>query len=257
MCASTDQSDVGIGQSGGAGGTCALGSRIRGVANQDRHDNSERTLINQDPHLATSRMIATTEPKMRHPGVVSAYKGAASLEWWANRWTNLSTVAVDARIEAVDVGWTARVTPCSAAERLDLALLPSPFTLRFPDGSAFDVYVAEPTEDGVFELREWGELVADQEPCPACQGSMERSGATESDDFLVQAAGDQNRREVDAIYTCSTCGARFVRRHLGAPWRSPASVGPPLARTKSWRRTTRPDRAPARDPESIRITFLK
>lgn len=84
------------------------------------------------------------------------YEGPAELEWRAHRYFAI-TSRVRVSVTAVAESWHARLVMDEGDPELDeLALsLGNPYTLRFEDGSAFDVELAEPSPDGTIVIREW------------------------------------------------------------------------------------------------------
>lgn len=92
-----------------------------------------------------------------------AYEGPAELLWYATPSTILFGAEVETRVDETADGWDVRVRG-DAETIATMRFFGAPITLRFPDGSAFDVELAPgrppirtdpPTEAQLRESGEW------------------------------------------------------------------------------------------------------
>jgi len=88
---------------------------------------------------------------------MDSYRGRARLEWWANAGTCIDSYPVRLVVDATEDGWDAQAKLARRGDREGLAFLRMAdnwFTLRFADGSTFEVTVGEPERRGWFPLTE-------------------------------------------------------------------------------------------------------
>lgn len=71
--------------------------------------------------------------------IMAAYEGPGVLRYWVNRSTVLLDAQVKVTVRELPVGWEVSVSPTDLEQAWAMSFMPNPWSLVFPDGSAFEV----------------------------------------------------------------------------------------------------------------------